>query len=145
RTAEVLSSIGAKCRPGDRTGDLSLAQRQLVQIARALLEPRSVVIFDEPTAVLAGEEVAALLDVVRGLRDRGVAVLYISHRLDEVEALADRITVLRDGRMIGTWPAAGMSQREMAEKMVGRALDMLYPPKRGPSAQPPLLEVEDLS
>lgn len=145
RAAEVLASIGALCTPRDWVGDLSLAQRQLVQIGRALLEPRKVVIFDEPSAVLANHEVAALLDVVRGLRAQGVAVLYISHRLDEVEALADQITVLRDGRKIGTWPAAELSQRQMAELMVGRELDVLYPPKRTPPPAEPLLVVEQLS
>lgn len=145
RTAAVLASISAHCRPRDLVGDLSLAQRQLVQIARALLEPRKVVIFDEPTAVLANDEVAALLDVVRGLKAQGVAVLYISHRLDEVEALADRISVLRDGKMIGTWPAAELSQRHMAELMVGRQLDVLYPPKRPQPSGDPLLVVEQLS
>ncbi|WP_299479486.1 sugar ABC transporter ATP-binding protein [Cypionkella sp.] len=144
RAAQVLASIGAHCHPRDRVDDLPLAQRQLVQIARALLEPRKVVIFDEPTAVLANDEVAALLAVVRGLRDQGAAVLYISHRLDEVEALADRITVLRDGRMIGTWPAKGLTQRDMAELMVGRKLDMLYPAKRPASSAEPLLKVENL-
>lgn len=145
RAADVLASIGAHCGPRDRVGDLPLAQRQLAQIGRALLEPRKVVIFDEPTAVLANDEVAALLDVVRGLRAQGVAVLYISHRLDEVEALADRITVLRDGKMIGTWPAADLSQRQMAELMVGRELDVLYPPKRPQPSGDPLLVVERLS
>jgi len=145
RTAEVLAQVGAQCRPRDRVGALPLAQRQLVQIARALLEPRRVVIFDEPTAVLANDEVEALLSVVRGLRERGVAVLYISHRLDEVEALADRVTVLRDGQMIGTWPAHGLTQRRMAELMVGRELDRLYPPKRPPALSEPLLIVEGLS
>lgn len=145
RTEEVLASIGAHCHPHDVVGELPLAQRQLVQIGRALLQPRKVVIFDEPTAVLAGEEVAALLDVVRNLKSRGVAVLYISHRLDEVEALADRITVLRDGKMVGTWPAAELSQRRMAELMVGRTLDVLYPPKRSLSRAEPLLVLEQLS
>ncbi|MCC2597168.1 sugar ABC transporter ATP-binding protein [Pusillimonas sp. MFBS29] len=145
RTAQVLASIGAHCGPRDLVGELPLAQRQLVQIARALLEPRKVVIFDEPTAVLANDEVAALLNVVRGLKAQGVAVLYISHRLDEVEALADRITILRDGKMIGTWPATELSQRQMAELMVGRQLDVLYPPKRQRSTGDPLLVVEQLS
>lgn len=145
RTAEVLASIGAHCHPRDRVGELPLAQRQLVQIARALLEPRKVVIFDEPTAVLAHDEVAALLAVVRGLRERGAAVLYISHRLDEVETLADRITVLRDGRMIGTWPGRELTQREMAELMVGRQLDRLYPARRPVPAAAPLLRIEALS
>lgn len=145
RASETLASIGAHCHPRDRVGDLPLAQRQLVQIARALLEPRKVVIFDEPTAVLANDEVAALLNVVRGLREKGAAVLYISHRLDEVEALADRITVLRDGQMIGTWPAKGLSQRDMAELMVGRELHVLYPHKRPAPRGDPLLVVESLS
>jgi ribose transport system ATP-binding protein len=145
RTADVLASIGAHCSPRDEVGNLPLAQRQLVQIARALLQPRKVVIFDEPTAVLANDEVAALLEVVRGLKAQGVAVLYISHRLDEVEALADRVTVLRDGKMIGTWPAADLSQRRMAELMVGRQLDVLYPPKRPLPSGDPILVVERLS
>ncbi|WP_307959693.1 sugar ABC transporter ATP-binding protein [Sinorhizobium medicae] len=127
------------CSPGP------LAQRQLVQIARALLDERKVVILDEPTAMLANDEVAALLAIVRSLRDRGVAVLYISHRLDEVQALADRITVLRDGQMIGTWPAAGLGQRDMAELMVGRKLEMLYPHKRAPVSGAPILSVTELS
>jgi ribose transport system ATP-binding protein len=144
RAAELLARVGATARPHDLVGDLPLAQRQLVQIARALLDERKVVIFDEPTAMLANEEVAALLEIIRGLREHGVAVLYISHRLDEVQAIADRITVLRDGRMIGSWPAAELSQRQMAELMVGRQLDMLYPDKREVQTQAPLLLVTDL-
>ncbi|ORE95148.1 ABC transporter-like protein [Aurantimonas sp. 22II-16-19i] len=145
RTAAVLARVGSTAHPRARVGDLPLAQRQLVQIARALLEERKVVILDEPTAVLANDEVAALLDIVRSLREHGVGVLYISHRLDEVQALADRITVLRDGRMIGTWPASELGQREMAELMVGRELSMLYPRKRDAVAAAPILEVADLS
>ncbi|PJE31099.1 monosaccharide ABC transporter ATP-binding protein, CUT2 family [Pseudooceanicola antarcticus] len=145
RTAEVLARVGCTARPWSRVGDLPLAQRQLVQIARALLDDRKVIILDEPTAMLANDEVDALLDIVRSLRAQGVAVLYISHRLEEVEALADRVTVLRDGKMIGTWPAADLDQRQMAELMVGRELSMLYPPKREPVEAEPALMVEDLS
>ncbi len=144
RTAELLARVGSVARPNDVVGDLPIAQRQLVQIARALLNDHKVVILDEPTAVLANDEVDALLEIVRSLRAHGVAVLYISHRLEEVEALADRITVLRDGRMIGTWQAADLNQRQMAELMVGRELEMLYPHKREPAAGAPLLEVADL-
>src|SRR5690606_39426602 len=122
RAAQLLARMGSAARPRDRVGQLPLAQRQLVQIARALLDERKLVIFDEPTAVLAHGEVSALLDIVRSLRHHGVAVLYISHRLDEVQAVADTVTVLRDGRLVGTWPAAGMGQRQMAELMVGRSL-----------------------
>jgi ribose transport system ATP-binding protein len=145
RTAQVLARVGSTAHPGDRVGDLPLAQQQLLQIARALLDDRKVIILDEPTAMLANDEVAALIDIVRSLRDQGVAVLYISHRLEEVEALADRVTVLRDGKMIGTWPARDLDQRRMAELMVGRELSMLYPAKRGLSTAEPSLHVEDLS
>ena len=144
RARAVLASIGSDARPRDLVRALPLAQRQLVQIARALLDDRKVVIFDEPTAVLANDEVAALTRVVRQLRDAGVAVLDISHRLDEVEALADRVTVLRDGRLIATRTAGDLTQRDMAELMVGRELGMLYPRKRPAPAAEPLLLVEDL-
>ncbi len=145
RTAKVLARVGSPVRPWVRLGDLPLAQRQLVQIARALLDDRKVIILDEPTAMLANDEVDSLLQIVRNLRDQGVATLYISHRLEEVEALADRVTVLRDGQMIGTWPAAELDQRRMAELMVGRELSGLYPAKRDPQDAEPALVVEDLS
>jgi len=145
RTAEILARVGSTARPTTRVGDMPLPQRQLVQIARALQDERKVVILDEPTAMLANEEVDALLGIVRKLREQGIAVLYISHRLEEVEALADRVTVLRDGKMIGTWPAHELDQRQMAELMVGRELSMLYPPKRGTASAEPVLKVEDLS
>jgi ribose transport system ATP-binding protein len=144
RTAALLERVGSTARPRDEVGGLPLAQRQLVQIARALLDDRKVVILDEPTAVLANDEVSALMEIVRALRERGVGVLYISHRLEEVEAVADRITVLRDGKMIGTWEAPTLDQRQMAELMVGRELSMLYPAKRPAATSAPILEVVDL-
>ncbi|GGA60675.1 ABC transporter ATP-binding protein [Nitratireductor aestuarii] len=140
-----LAALGCTARPWQLVRELSIAQRQMVQIARGLLEEHRIVIFDEPTAVLTASEVDLLLDKIRALRDRGVAVLYISHRLDEVEALADRITVLRDGNMIGTYDAGSVTQQDMARLMVGRELSMLYPHKRGTSAADPLFEVEHLS
>ncbi len=141
---EKLAELGSTAAPRDLVRALPIAQRQLVQIARALLEDHRLVIFDEPTAVLTANEVEAVLDIVRALRARNVAVLYISHRLDEVQALADTITVLRDGEKIGTHSAKELTQEDMARMMVGRELSMLYPPKRGISDQPPLLEVEGL-
>lgn len=141
---EKLAELGATASPRDPVNTLPIAQRQLVQIARALLEDHRLVIFDEPTAVLTANEVETLLDILRRLRQQGVAVLYISHRLDEVQALADTITVLRDGEKVGTHPASELTQQDMARMMVGRELSMLYPPKRGVSTKPPLLEVEGL-
>jgi len=127
--AAKLAAIGCTASPKALVKHLSLADRQLVQIARALLVPHRLVIFDEPTAVLTGDEVAMLLGIIRSLRDQGIAVVYISHRLNEVEELADRITVLRDGQKIGTYDGATLSQSDMARLMVGRELSMLYPPQ----------------
>ena len=141
---EKLAELGSTAAPRDLIRSLPIAQRQLVQIARALLEDHRLVIFDEPTAVLTTQEVETLLGIVRRLRAQDVAVLYISHRLDEVQALADTITVLRDGETVGTHPARALNQEDMARMMVGRELSMLYPPKRGASTKAPLLEVENL-
>jgi ribose transport system ATP-binding protein len=139
---ERLLSIGSSIAPDAIVGTLPLADRQLVQIARALLEDHKLVIFDEPTAVLTSEEVGVFLDLVRKLRGEGKAILYISHRLGEVEALADRITVLRDGKPVGSHAGHTLSQADMARLMVGRELTQLYPPKGEVPFGEPLLEVE---
>src|SRR5699024_6189915 len=118
RAAEKLDEIGCHVAVNALVQDVSLADRQLIQIARALLEEHCVVILDEPTAVLTHDEVETLIDIVEALKARGVAVLFISHRLGEVERLADRVTVLRDGEMVGTYPGDTLSQTEMANLMV---------------------------
>jgi len=120
---------------------LSIAQRQLVQIARALLSPHRVVIFDEPTASLTPVETDALMARIRDLRAAGVAVLYISHRLEEVKAIADTISVLRDGHLVATRDAGDLQPIDMAHLMVGRDLKALYPPLGARSASGPALEV----
>ena len=120
---------------------LSIAQRQLAQIARALTVPHRVVIFDEPTASLTPVETAALLKLIRKLKAEGVAVLYISHRLEEVKAIADTVTVLRDGRLVATKPASELTPFDMARLMVGRDLLALYPERAPAPAAAPAFEV----
>jgi ribose transport system ATP-binding protein len=142
---QAVESLGAHIDPGIPIGRLSIAQRQLVQIARALQVPHRVVIFDEPTASLTPVETDALLAVIRELSARGVAVLYISHRLPEVAAIAARVTVLRDGQLIATRPAGELSPMEMARLMVGRELANLYPVRSAMPEGPPLMEVEGFS
>ncbi len=145
RAVRAIRDLGSELDPRAVVGRLSIAQRQLVQIARALLEPRRIVIFDEPTASLTPTETEALLKVIADIRGRGAAVLYISHRLPEVKAIADRVSVLRDGRLIASRPANGLQTVDMARLMVGRDMSKLYPARVTAPAQGHVLEVEDFS
>ncbi|MBB3148253.1 ribose transport system ATP-binding protein [Phyllobacterium trifolii] len=142
---EKLAELGCLVSPNALVRNITLADRQLVQIARALLDDYRIVIFDEPTAVLTGEEVERLLAIILQLKEQGAAVLYISHRLDEVQRLADKVTVLRDGKKIGTYPGRTLGQMDMARLMVGRDLAALYPEKRAKAAGEAMLTVRDLS
>ncbi len=145
RAAQALRGLGAGVSPDTEVRRLSIADRQLVQIARALLVPHRVVILDEPTAVLTPVEAEALFAVLRRLRSEGVAVLYISHRLPEVKAIADRVTVLRDGRLVASRGVDGLEPIEMARLMVGRDMSKLYPDKPESTAAEIVLRAEKLS
>jgi ribose transport system ATP-binding protein len=132
RALEAMREFGIEAPVDAAVERLSTAQRQLAQIARALAAPHRIVIFDEPTASLTPVETAALLRRIRALKAQGVGVLYISHRLEEVKAIADVVTVLRDGKQVATRPAAELEPLEMARLMVGRDLLALYP-QRAPA------------
>jgi len=113
--------------PADRMGDeLSSAQRQLVEIMRAVKSPMHVLALDEPTSSLTDEEVDRLFTLVRRLRDEGVAIIYVSHRLREILRLADRVAVLRDGRLVTVRPASELTEREIVRLMVGRELGSVF-------------------
>ncbi len=128
RAAEgLMSRLGLDIDPNRTIERLRVSQRQLVEIAKALSLDTRIIIMDEPTSALSDSEVEYLFGVVRGLREHDVAVVYISHRLDEVFAIADRITVLRDGRVVGSAVTAEVSRREVISMMVGRDLENLYP------------------
>jgi ABC-type sugar transport system ATPase subunit len=123
--------------------DLSVAQRQLVEIAKSLVFDAKVIVMDEPSAVLAGRELDQLFAVVHALRDQGVSVVYISHRLVEIFSLADRVTVLKDGQVVGTRDLAGLGSDDIVRMMVGR--DLHEAPRPMPAADAPvLLEVRGL-
>ena len=145
KSAEALRELGAEIDPKAVASSLSIARRQLVQIARALQVPHRVVIFDEPTASLTPFETKALLAVIRDLRARGKAILYISHRLPEVSEIADRVTVLRDGHLVATRPASGLPPVEMARLMVGRDMSQLYPDRNDTAGDETVLEVAGFS
>ncbi|HEY7288115.1 MAG TPA: sugar ABC transporter ATP-binding protein [Vicinamibacterales bacterium] len=130
--AHVLDQIGARIDPDREVATLSMPERQLVEIAKAIGADARILIMDEPTATLAEREVQMLLDVVRRLRSGGTAVIYISHRLEEVFALADRITVLRDGESIATLRTGETTTGELVRLMVGRELAAVYPKRPVP-------------
>jgi rhamnose transport system ATP-binding protein len=121
RAAELLARAGAAFDPERLAGSLSMPEQQLVEIARAIGARARVILMDEPTASLTDREVARLFEVIARLRNDGAGVLYISHRLEEVFAIADRVTVLRDGETVITSPRAAISRDEVVRHMVGRA------------------------
>ncbi|WP_327170428.1 sugar ABC transporter ATP-binding protein [Streptomyces sp. NBC_01336] len=129
-TAELFERLGVDLDPDRPARGLSIADQQLVEIAKALSFDARVLIMDEPTAALTGSEVARLFGVVRTLRSQGAAVLFISHRLEEIFALCRRVTTLRDGALISSEPLEGLSEDDLVRRMVGRDLDDLYPKQR---------------
>jgi len=125
--AEMLAQIGANIDPDTLASDLSMPQQQLVEIARAIGADARVLIMDEPTASLSDEETQNLFKAIRLLRARGAGIIYISHRLDELQTIADRVTVLRDGRTVATSPMNAVNQEELIRLMVGRELSAIFP------------------
>lgn len=127
RAAELLARIGANIAPDAEAGDLSMPEQQLVEIARALGADARILILDEPTASLSDDDAQNLFGVIRQLRAHGVAMIYISHRLEELPAIADRVTVLRDGRVLGTRDMHEVNREQLIQLMVGRELTAVFP------------------
>ncbi|MBE3001250.1 sugar ABC transporter ATP-binding protein [Nocardiopsis sp. HNM0947] len=143
-TDEVFTRLGVPVDPDRPARGLSIADQQLVEIAKALTRQARVLVMDEPTAALSSVEAERLFTVARTLRDQGVALLFISHRFDEVFALCDRITVVRDGAFVSCDPAADLDVDTVVQRMVGREVETLYP-KQETEAGHTLLEVEGLT
>ncbi len=141
---EIFRSMEVEMDVQTRVGELSAAEHQMVEIAKALSQDAHVLIMDEPTSSLARKDIKALFQIVDRLRQRGVAVIYISHRLEEVFELADRVTVLRDGKYIGTEVASEVTNQQLITMMVGRTLDTLFP-KTEVRIGEPVMQVEGLS
>lgn len=127
---ELLGRVGAKIDPETTAAELSMPQQQLVEIARALGVNAKILIFDEPTASLSEEDTQNLFRVIRELRSQGVGMIYISHRLEELPAIADRVTVLRDGRTIETREVADVTREQLIRMMVGRDLSAVFPKRK---------------
>src|SRR5262249_21557757 len=124
---------------------LSVAQQQMVEIAKALSLDAEVLIMDEPTSSLTETETSQLFDVIRDLKRSGVGIVYISHRLDEMAHIVDRVTVLRDGQYVSTAPLSATNVDQIIVQMVGRALDEKYPPATRAPTDEVLLRAEGLS
>ena len=144
RAAELLQRIGAQIAPEAEVRALSMPEQQLVEIACAIGAGARVVIMDEPTASLTQQEVDLLFTIVRDLRASGVGVIYISHRLDEIFALADRVTVLRDGESVGTHRVTAMNEVSLIKLMIGREVSHIYPPSESEPGEV-VLSLKDLS
>jgi len=144
RAAELLAQVGAKISTDALAGELTMPQQQLVEIARSLGANARVLIMDEPTASLSEEDTQNLFRVIRDLRERGVGIIYISHRLDELPVIADRVTVLRDGATIETRLMVDVDRQELIRLMVGRELSAVFP-KREVKLGAGVLEVRNLN
>ena len=145
KAAELLGSLDIHdLEPTQIVGALSIGNRQRVEIAKALSRDAKLLIMDEPTAALTEADVERLFDIVRKLRQRGVGIVYISHRLEEVFELADRVTVLRDGGYVATKPVSETTRDDLIGMMVGRTIDALFPKKEVELGEV-RLEVRDLT
>jgi ABC-type sugar transport system ATPase subunit len=145
RAAEILERLGARFPVDQRVASLRPDQQQLVEIARAISMNARLLLLDEPTSSLTEDEVEALFSLVRSLQERGLTTIFVSHRMSELFALADRITVLRDGRTIESGPVGAYDPRRIIELMVGRAPEPAVAAARVERGDRPLLRVHDLS
>ena len=144
-SAALFKRIGFDVDPSARTGSLPVSQQQMVEIARALAHEAKVVVMDEPTSSLTPNEVALLFTVIRRLTTLGIAVVYVSHKLDEVFEIADTVTVLRDGRHISTRPIGEHTNETLIQDMIGRRIDNLFPRQRAAAGMKVALSVQGLS
>lgn len=144
RTKKLLAELGVTLDARARMKRLSVAEMQMVEIAKAISHEARVIIMDEPTSALSDKEVATLFKIIRDLKAKGVAIIYISHKMEEIAQIADTVTVLRDGKYVGTKAAAELDQNTLISMMVGRTIDSLFPEATGQKGEV-VLSVKDLS
>lgn len=146
KAEKLFERLNIKIDPLTKVKNLSVAYCQLVEIAKTLQEDSKIIIFDEPTAPLTENEIDVLFDIIRKLRDEGLTIIYISHRMDEIEALTDRVTVMRDGTAVKTLNTKDTSRQEIIRLMIGRSLNETYPAKKTVTyEETPALEVRHLT
>lgn len=144
RSRVWLEAVGLAADPGQVVESLSPGERQLVEIAKALSIDAKLIIFDEPTTSLSAREIEELFNLIKELRSRGIALIYISHTLEEVFQLCDEIVVLRDGAVAGAGPTPSFTREKLISLMIGRPVSHLFPQRMGSPSDKPLLEVRNL-
>ena len=131
RAEDLLHQLDADFDPRTAMGSLSVAQQQIVEIAKALSTNARIIIMDEPTAPLTSRESEDLYRITEGLRDKGVSIIFISHRMEDMYRLASRVTVFRDARYVGTWNLNEISREDVIMAMVGREITQFFPKRVG--------------
>jgi len=144
RARELLNSIGCKVSTTKLVSELSVSEKQMVEIAKALSFESKLIIMDEPSSSLTGEELVELSKIIKQLREQGISIIYISHKLAEIFEFCDVVSVMRDGRIIDTKPRSEFTRNELIAKMVGRTIENEYPP-RPQCVGAPLLEIRSLN
>ena len=144
KTKEILENLKVRLDPWIEVGKLSIAHMQLVEIARALSYNSDIIIMDEPTSALTKSEVDTLYSIIRDLVEQGKSIIFISHKLDEIYAICDEVTVFRDGTYISTDPVGNISREELVTRMVGRELKNMFP-KEEVAIGEVILEVKNLT
>jgi len=145
QTSRLFEQVDLDIDPDTLAGDLSASIFQLVEIAKAISYNAKIIIMDEPTSSLTEAEVDHLFEITRRLRDQGIGIVYISHKMEEILRIADEVTIMRDGRNVGTWPASELTMEMIINRMVGRELTNRFPPRHGKSDGDVVLEVEGLT
>ena len=145
RAAELLTTLNLNIDVTKTLGSYSVAVQQMIAIARAVDVDAKVLILDEPTSSLTANEVESLFRIMRELKEQGVALVYISHKMDEIKVIADEVTIMRDGHYIGKWNVAEMTKEQIIAKMVGRELSNLFPPLENHPSEEVMMKVEDFT
>ncbi|MGO0059584.1 sugar ABC transporter ATP-binding protein [Brevibacillus fluminis] len=144
-TQRLLDELGFEIDPKSLVGDLSVGTQQMVEIAKALSFQAKVIIMDEPTSAITEQETAKLFEIIRSLRDKGIAIIYISHRMEEIYAICDRVVVLRDGCNAGDGLARELMPEQIVKMLVGRELTQIFPERSVTPGEDVVLEVKRLS
>ncbi len=143
--AEILKSIRLDVKPTIKLKQLSVSQMQSVEIAKAISHHARIIIMDEPTSSLTQAEVSVLFDIIHQLKSQGVSIIYISHKMDEILKISDDITIMRDGKTVGTWPASQMTIDSLISNMVGRELTDLFPTREVTVSTDIALDVQNIT